>query len=63
MKPTLYGVLGGELSVGVSKVKANFKDIFNLTKRWNAIVLLDEADVVMSKRYLKEFERNTIVVG
>lgn len=63
VKSPLYGVSGGELSVDVMKVEAKLKDIFNLTKRWNAIVLLDEADVVMSKRDSKELERNAIVAG
>ena len=63
VKSPLYDVSGGELSVDVMKVEAKLKDIFNLTKRWNAIVLLDEADVVMSKRDSKELERNAIVAG
>lgn len=63
MKSSLYGVSGDELSVDVSKVEAKLKDIFNLTKRWNAIVILDEADVVMSKRDSKELERNAIVAS
>jgi hypothetical protein len=57
VKSPLYGISGGKLSVDVSKVEAKLRDIFNLTKRWNAIVLLDEADVVMSggiRRSLRE---------
>lgn len=59
----LYSVSGGELSVNVTKVEEELKKIFALGKRWNAIVLLDEADVVMSKRSSKDLERNAIIAG
>ncbi|RVD81542.1 uncharacterized protein DFL_009402 [Arthrobotrys flagrans] len=61
VKSPLYNITGGELSVDVSRVEAKLKDIFALAKRWKAIVLLDEADVLMMKRELKELERNSIV--
>lgn len=37
--------------------------VFNLGKRCAAIVLLDEADVAMTKRSSSKFERNAIVTG
>lgn len=37
--------------------------VFELGKRWKAIILLDEADVVMTKRSSSELERNAIVAG
>ncbi len=54
---------GGELSVDVSRVEEQLTSVFNLGKRWKAVVLLDEADVVMAKRSSEELERNAIVAG
>ncbi|KAI0413977.1 hypothetical protein F5X98DRAFT_390342 [Xylaria grammica] len=57
----LYSVSGGELSTRVTRVEDRLSEIFKLGKRWNAIVLLDEADVVMAQRSAVEIERNAIV--
>lgn len=38
-------------------------DIFMLGHRWGAVVLLDEADVLMSQRTPSDLERNAIVAG
>lgn len=59
----LYSVSGGELSVDVKTVEDTVTSVFKLGKRWKAIILLDEADVVMSKRSSSELERNAIVAG
>lgn len=59
----LYIISGGEIGTNVSRVEGTLKKIFELGKRWNAIVLLDEADVIMSQRSSKELERNAIVAG
>jgi len=37
--------------------------IFRLGLRWGAVVLLDEADVLMANRNAKELQRNAIVAG
>lgn len=37
--------------------------IFEEAKRWDAILLLDEADVVLEKRALEDVRRNTLVSG
>lgn len=34
-----------------------------LGHRWKALVLIDEADVLMSQRTLRELDRNAIVAG
>lgn len=59
----LYRVSGGELSTDVQQVERRLKKIFHTTKKWNAVVLFDEADVLMAKRKENELERNTIVAG
>ncbi|KAL4947949.1 hypothetical protein BDW69DRAFT_103403 [Aspergillus filifer] len=57
----LYAVSGGELSTDVATLDNKINSIFKITTKWNAIVLLDEADVVMAKRTTQEIERNAIV--
>ncbi len=47
----------------MTKIEEKLNEIFKLSKRWRAIVLLDEADVVMSKRTSAELDRNAIVAG
>lgn len=34
-----------------------------LAKKWNAVVLIDEADVFMSAREMRDLERNELVSG
>ncbi|KAM0391890.1 hypothetical protein ACHAQC_006690 [Fusarium culmorum] len=57
----LYSVSGGELSVDVKTVEKTVTSVFERGNRWKAIILLDEADVVMSKRTSAELERSAIV--
>ncbi|KAH7629315.1 hypothetical protein B0T09DRAFT_265866 [Sordaria sp. MPI-SDFR-AT-0083] len=52
---------GGELSTRVSDVEERLDDIFDLAKRWDAVTLLDEADVLLCKRNSADMERNAIV--
>ncbi|KAL8381776.1 hypothetical protein RB595_005844 [Gaeumannomyces hyphopodioides] len=57
----LYSISGGELSTQVDRLESRLALIFNLTKRWNAVSLLDEADVLLCKRNSSEIDRNAIV--
>ncbi|KAK1240247.1 hypothetical protein MKX08_007689 [Trichoderma sp. CBMAI-0020] len=61
LKRPLYSVTGGELSTDVYKVEERLDQIFELTKRWNAVSLLDEADVLLCKRNSAEMDRNAVV--
>ena len=54
---------GGELSTAVDRVEERLNNIFELTKRWNAVSLLDEADVLLCKRNSAEMDRNAVVAG
>lgn len=44
-------------------METRLNQIFALTKRWDAVSLLDEADVLLCKRSSAEMERNAIVGG
>lgn len=63
LKRPLYSVTGGELSTNVHRVEERLNKIFELTKRWNAVSLLDEADVLLCKRNSAEMDRNAVVAG
>lgn len=41
----------------------NLGEQFELAKRWNAIILLDEADVLMRKRTVKESMNDNVIVA
>ncbi|KAK0643277.1 P-loop containing nucleoside triphosphate hydrolase protein [Cercophora newfieldiana] len=57
----LYRVTTGALSTDVDQLEKQLSDIFRLGARWRAVVLLDEADVLMSKRTTTDLTRNAIV--
>lgn len=57
----LYHVSTGELSIEVKDLEKQLSEIFRLGARWNAVVLLDEADVLMSRRTTQDLRRNAIV--
>jgi hypothetical protein len=59
----LYHVSTGELSTEVKALEKQLSDIFRLSVRWGAVVLLDEADVLMTKRATNDLQRNAIVAG
>ncbi|GAW16579.1 hypothetical protein ANO14919_060110 [Xylariales sp. No.14919] len=57
----LYSISGGELSTNVTALERRLNEIFDLAKRWDAVSLLDEADVLLCKRNSAEMDRNAIV--
>ncbi|KAH8900595.1 P-loop containing nucleoside triphosphate hydrolase protein [Thozetella sp. PMI_491] len=57
----LYQVSTGELSIDVRQLEAQLRQIFRLGWRWGAIVLIDEADVIMAERDLSDLARSAIV--
>lgn len=57
----LYSVELGELGTTVDKLEEKLRIIFSRAKRWNAVLLLDEADVMFQKRDDANLERAAIV--
>jgi ATP-dependent 26S proteasome regulatory subunit len=51
----------GDLGFDPSLVETKLQDILEMCSRWNAILLLDEADVFLEQRSLHELERNKLV--
>ncbi|KAI9148393.1 Fidgetin-like protein [Paramyrothecium foliicola] len=56
----LYSINIGELS-SEKKVSARLEVIFELASRWDAVLLMDEADFVLEKRSYENLERNGVV--
>jgi SpoVK/Ycf46/Vps4 family AAA+-type ATPase len=58
VKRPLYVVGVGELG---SNVESRLKEIFDVAAIWQAIVLIDEADVFMEQRSVSDLDRNALV--
>ncbi|MDD4931458.1 MAG: Hint domain-containing homing endonuclease [Candidatus Colwellbacteria bacterium] len=61
LKRPVYYVSTGSLGLETGNIEASFKKIVTLAQRWNAIVLLDEADVFLEARDKTDIKRNAIV--
>ena len=57
----LYSVGSGDLGTNPATIEKKLKQIFDMVALWNGIVLLDEADVFMSKRTDYNLEYNSCV--
>lgn len=61
MRVPLYMMSAGDLGLDPSSVEEKLSDILEMCTKWNAILLLDEADVFLEERSLHELERNKLV--
>lgn len=59
----LYSVTSGDVGVDPDLVEERLRDIFDYAVTWNAVLLLDEADVFLAERNLENLERNALVSG
>lgn len=50
IKRPLYSIHSGILGITAKDVRSNLEEAFDLAKRWNAVMLLDEADVFVLAR-------------
>lgn len=57
----LYSVSAGELGVDPKSVDENLTKVLELSHRWNAVLLLDEADVFLQRRDAHDVNRNALV--
>ena len=57
----LYVLNSGELGVTPESVEANLRNALKLATAWNAIVLIDEADVFLEQRTVQDLNRNCLV--
>ncbi|KAJ6506645.1 P-loop containing nucleoside triphosphate hydrolase protein [Mycena sanguinolenta] len=61
LKRPLYIVGAAELSTTASALEERLKSILSLATAWDAVLLIDEADVFLEQRSLHEIERNSLV--
>tara|TARA_R110000868_G_scaffold9620_6_gene47632 strand:- start:55786 stop:57390 length:1605 start_codon:yes stop_codon:yes gene_type:complete len=57
----LYMVSVGELGVNSSELEKNLRQILDVAQVWNAVILIDEADIFLEKRTPGDVVRNSLV--
>ncbi|KAK4143415.1 P-loop containing nucleoside triphosphate hydrolase protein [Dichotomopilus funicola] len=57
----LYSVTCGDIGTKPEQVENYLQVVLMLGKRWNCVLLLDEADVFLEERSLADLERNSLV--
>ncbi|ERF72636.1 hypothetical protein EPUS_05690 [Endocarpon pusillum Z07020] len=57
----LYSITSGELGTDVAKIDVQLRNLFSRARSWQAILLLDEADVFLAKRQTADLKRNALV--
>lgn len=61
LKRPLYVLSSLELSTIPAELEKKLGDVLKLATTWDAVVLIDEADVFLEQRSLHELERNALV--
>ncbi|KAI9769842.1 MAG: hypothetical protein M1840_003836 [Geoglossum simile] len=61
LRRPLYSVCAGDLGVDSTKLEDNLTNILHLARHWNAMLLLDEADVFLEQRSHENVNRNALV--
>ncbi|KAF5022484.1 hypothetical protein F66182_5456 [Fusarium sp. NRRL 66182] len=59
-RPLLY-LQAEDLGINAASLGAKIKRVFEMATEWNAIILLDEADVFMAERNPNDIHRNELV--
>ena len=57
----LYSISSGELGTSVDILEKKLNEILELAYAWNAIILIDEADIFMEERSTNDIQRNAMV--
>ena len=57
----LYRVTCGDIGTEVEDVEEYFEKILEIGKRWDCVLLLDEADVFLEERSTTDLKRNSLV--
>jgi len=60
-KRPLYTMEMSEIGTSLKDVEMNLQKIFARAKKWNAVLLFDEADIFLSERVSSDLERSAIV--
>lgn len=57
----LYSITVGELGTNVDSLEKKLNDILEIANSWDAVILIDEADIFMEARNKSDIERNGMV--
>ncbi|RHZ56597.1 ATP-binding protein [Aspergillus thermomutatus] len=60
-KKPLFSITCGDLGFQAQDVETSLKEIFRLAHRWDCVLLLDEADIFLTRRNLSDLVRNALV--
>jgi AAA+ superfamily predicted ATPase len=61
MKAPLYKISAGELGVMPSTMKKKLSEVLDIATKWNAIVLINEADIFLEERRIGDLYKNELV--
>ena len=61
LKKPLYVVTAGDLGITASEVEKHLGSVLELCQTWDALVLMDEADIFLEARSSTEIQRNALV--
>ena len=61
MHAPLYMMSAGDLGLDSSNVESSLSNVLEMSTKWNAVLLLDEADVFLEQRSAHDLERNKLV--
>jgi len=61
LKRPLYSVSVGELGTETIELERKLREILEVSSSWNAVILLDEADIFLEKRSENDITRNAMV--
>ena len=61
MRVPLYMISAGDLGVNSYQVESALSNVLEMATKWNAILLLDEADIFLEQRSSNDLERNKLV--
>jgi len=61
MRVPLYAMSAGDLGLDPAGIEETLNTIMDMVSKWNAVLLLDEADVFLEARSTADLERNKMV--
>lgn len=61
LKKPLYVITAGDLGITASEVEKTLGSVLDLCQTWDALVLIDEADIFLEARSSVEIQRNALV--
>lgn len=61
LRRPLYRVRAGDLGVEAGKVETSLKKALDHCSYWNAVLLIDEADIFLEQRTSDDLQRNELV--